>query len=91
MNFIYAFAGTVSLPSDVKDVPLSQMQIGDIFLETGQPMGHAVTVADMAVHEQTGEKIYLVVQGFLPAQEFHGSKVMVSFVLGRRDSLRLGT
>lgn len=71
MNLIYAYAGTISLPNDVKSVALDAMQIGDIFLKTGKPIGHAVTIADMAENKITGEKIFLVVQGFMPAQQFH--------------------
>jgi len=55
----------------IKPVTLGDMQIGDIFLKTGKPIGHAVTIADMAQNIKTGEKIFLVVQGFMPAQEFH--------------------
>jgi hypothetical protein len=95
MNLIYAYAGTISLPNDVKSVALDDMQIGDIFLKTGRPFGHAVTVADMAENKATGEKIFLVVQGFLPAQQFHvlknlnSSETSAWYTLKEGESLEL--
>jgi hypothetical protein len=44
------------------------MQIGDVFIKAGRP-GHAVIVVDMA--ECEGDKVFLLAQSFMPAQEVH--------------------
>jgi Domain of unknown function (4846) len=53
-----------------KPTPLADIQIGDVFVKGGFP-GHAVLVADMAENAQTGEKRFLLVQSYMPAQEMH--------------------
>ena len=45
------------------------MQPGDVLIRGGFP-GHAVTVMDMAINPQ-GEKIYLLSQSYMPAQNIH--------------------
>jgi hypothetical protein len=46
------------------------MQIGDVFIKGGFP-GHAVLVADMAEDAATGEKRFLLLQSYMPAQDIH--------------------
>jgi len=48
---------------------LNQLEIGDVLIKGGSP-GHAMIVADMAKNER-GKIIYLLVQGFMPAQDIH--------------------
>ena len=65
------YAGTYSLErelSQVKDI--TDMRIGDVFIQGGFP-GHAVLVVDMAVHQASGKKIFLLAQSYMPAQEIH--------------------
>ncbi len=45
------------------------MQPGDVLLKPGAP-GHAVIVIDMAQNTK-GEKIYLLAQSYMPAQDIH--------------------
>jgi len=45
------------------------IEIGDVFIQGGSP-GHAIVVVDMAVNKSTNEKIFLLAQSFMPAQEF---------------------
>jgi hypothetical protein len=72
LNFVYAYAGTMSLIHQLKPISdLSQIQIGDVFIQQGQPFGHAVIVVDIAQEPQTGRKKMMLLQGFLPAQSFH--------------------
>jgi hypothetical protein len=47
-----------------------EMQIGDVFIEGGFP-GHAVIVVDMAENKENGEKVFLLAQSFMPAQDIH--------------------
>ncbi|WP_216626347.1 DUF4846 domain-containing protein [Paenibacillus plantarum] len=70
LNMVFAYAGTLSLSKEMKQVPLSEMQAGDVFLEGGTP-GHAIVVLDMAENPKTGEKLFLLAQGYTPAQDIH--------------------
>lgn len=68
MDIIFAYAGTISLEKELIDVNLDDIEIGDIFIQGGSP-GHAVIVVDMALNEATGEKLFLLAQSYMPAQE----------------------
>jgi len=68
MNIIFAYAGTMSLENELISVDLNEMETGDIFIQGGSP-GHAVIVVDMSVNESTGEKLFLLAQSYMPAQE----------------------
>ena len=68
MDLIFAYAGTLSLSKELKKVPVEMMQIGDIFIQGGSP-GHAVLIVDMAVNETTSEKLFLIAQSYMPAQD----------------------
>lgn len=70
MTLVFAYAGTYSLERELRPVPLSDMQIGDVFIKGGFP-GHAVLVADVAENQKTGEKRFLLIQSYMPAQEMH--------------------
>jgi Domain of unknown function (4846) len=70
MDLVFAYAGTYSLEHELKPTPLADIQIGDVFVKGGFP-GHAVLVADMAENAQTGEKRFLLIQSYMPAQEMH--------------------
>ena len=70
MDVVFAYAGTYSLEHELKPVPLSDIKIGDVFVKGGFP-GHAVLVADMAENSASGEKHFLLIQSYMPAQEMH--------------------
>jgi hypothetical protein len=70
MDLVFAYAGTYSLERELKPVPLAEMQIGDVFIKGGFP-GHAVLVADMAQNKTTGERRFLLIQSYMPAQDMH--------------------
>nr|HPG89492.1 DUF4846 domain-containing protein [Hyphomicrobium sp.] len=53
-----------------KRVPVADVEIGDVFIKGGFP-GHAVLVADIAVHPLTKSKRMLLVQSYMPAQDIH--------------------
>lgn len=67
MEYVYNYAGTMSLPEDTFQVGLGQMKIGDIFLNRKGDSGHAVSVIDMAEDKQ-GHKAYMLAQSYMPAQ-----------------------
>ena len=65
------YAGSYSLEQELQSVKnLHEMQIGDVFIEGGFP-GHAVIIVDMAQHKSSGEKIFLLAQSYMPAQDVH--------------------
>lgn len=70
LDNIFTYAGTYSLAREMDPVPPRAMQIGDVFIQGGFP-GHAVLVADMAENAETGERRFLLLQSFMPAQDIH--------------------
>ncbi len=68
LETVFTYAGTLSLSKELRPVSISQIQIGDIFIQGGSP-GHAVIVVDMAVNKQTHEKVFMLAQSYMPAQE----------------------
>ena len=48
---------------------MEQLEPGDVLIKGGYP-GHAAIVMDAAVNRK-GEKIYLLAQIYLPAQDIH--------------------
>ncbi len=70
MDIIFAYAGTYSLEREMISVSVKDMAIGDVFIQGGFP-GHAILVADMVKNPETGEKRFLLIQSFMPAQDIH--------------------
>ena len=70
MEFVFIYAGTLSLDRDLKPLPFEEMEPGDVFVQGGSP-GHAVIVVDMAENPDTGEKIFMLAQSYMPAQDIH--------------------
>lgn len=70
LNIIFTYAGTISLNRDLQKVDRnSSLQIGDIIIKAGSP-GHAVLIVDRA-QDAEGNYIYLLAQGYTPAQSIH--------------------
>jgi len=70
LTVVFNYAGSYSLSKELVPVDVKDMQIGDVFIKGGFP-GHAVIVVDIAMNETTGEKIFLLAQSYMPAQEIH--------------------
>ena len=68
MELIFSYAGTLSLDKELHSKPVNEMQIGDVFIHGGSP-GHAVIIVDMAINKITKEKLFMIVQSYMPAQE----------------------
>lgn len=68
MDWVFAFANTASLKGELTPVPFAQLQIGDVFIQRGNPYGHAIIVVDVATNAQ-GEKQFMLAQSYMPAQE----------------------
>ena len=70
MEFVFSYCGTYSLSKQLKAINGSKsLQPGDLFVHGGFP-GHAVTVMSVAKNEKD-EKIFLLSQGYMPAQDIH--------------------
>ncbi|HET6990398.1 MAG TPA: DUF4846 domain-containing protein [Bacteroidia bacterium] len=70
MNDIFNYAGTLSLTKEMKSIPTDSLQPGDVFIHGGSP-GHAVLIVDVAVSTETGDKIFMIAQSYMPAQQIH--------------------
>ena len=68
MEIIFSYAGTLSLSKELKPVSIDDLKIGDIFIQGGSP-GHAIMVIDIAIDPLNNEKIFLLAQSYMPAQE----------------------
>ena len=67
---LFVYAGSDSLARELEPRTLEEIEIGDVFIHGGFP-GHVVLVVDMARDERSGEKIFLLAQSYMPAQEIH--------------------
>jgi len=67
MDFIFTYAGTLSLSESLHSKDIKDIASGDVFILGGSP-GHAVMVVDVA-ENKAGEKIFLLAQSYMPAQE----------------------
>lgn len=71
MNIIFSYCGTYSLAQELKPVAdINSIKAGDVFIMGGFP-GHAVSVMDVAINPNTKEKIFLLSQSYMPAQQIH--------------------
>jgi len=68
LETVFMYAGTASLEKELKPINVSNIKIGDVFIKGGFP-GHAVIVVDMAVNPKNNQKIMLLAQSYMPAQE----------------------
>lgn len=70
MDTVFSWAGTHSLERELIPVASGAIEIGDVVIKGGFP-GHAVLVADMVEHPATGERRFLLIQSYMPAQDMH--------------------
>lgn len=70
LQLVYTYCGTASLSRQMKkQTDLSKLKVGDVFLQGGHP-GHVMMVADL-IRNQQGEQAFMLLQGFMPAQDIH--------------------
>ncbi len=67
---VFMYAGTLSLSQELKPVPVQKVSVGNVFIQGGSP-GHAVLIVDECTHTETGEKLFLLAQSYMPAQDVH--------------------
>jgi hypothetical protein len=71
MQTVFMNCGTYNLEQQLKPVAdFTTMQPGDVLIKAGAP-GHAEIVVDMALNKQSGKKIFLLAEGYMPAQDIH--------------------
>ncbi len=70
LKLVFTYAGTLSLSKELEEMEYNDISPGDIFIQGGTP-GHAVIVIDLAINRATGQKIYMLAQSYMPAQEIH--------------------
>lgn len=70
LQAIFTYCGTNSLSLELKPVSnVHDIKAGDVFIKGGFP-GHAVLVVDVAENSK-GEKVFLLAQSYMPAQDVH--------------------
>ncbi len=70
LDVVFTYAGTYSLTQELVKAEYRDIQPGDVFIRGGSP-GHAVIVVDVAVNRASGQKIFLLAQSYMPAQDIH--------------------
>jgi hypothetical protein len=68
LELIFTYAGTLSLEKELTPITTNEIEIGSVFIKGGSP-GHAVIVVDLAENKTTGDKIFLLAQSYMPAQD----------------------
>lgn len=70
LDLVFNYAGTISLNKETKPVlNMGDLKTGDILITAGSP-GHIVFIAGVS-ENQKGEKLFLLAEGFTPAQSIH--------------------
>lgn len=70
LDLIYNYAGTISLTKETKPLNSAKdLKTGDILITPGSP-GHVVFIAGVC-ENKNGEKLFLLSEGFTPAQSIH--------------------
>jgi hypothetical protein len=70
LDAVFTYAGSSSLARELHPVEASRLAAGDVFVRPGFP-GHAVLVVDTARDPRSGQRVFLLVQSYMPAQEIH--------------------
>ncbi|MBC8109721.1 MAG: DUF4846 domain-containing protein [Verrucomicrobia bacterium] len=72
LDMVFAFANTYTLEREMLPQSIQDLQAGDVFIVSkANAYGHAVIIMDVAFHEKTKEKIFLLAQSYMPAQDIH--------------------
>jgi hypothetical protein len=71
LNTVFMYAGSYSLEKELIPVAVpGWIESGNVFIQGGFP-GHAVIVLDVAVNQKSGQRVFLLAQSFMPAQDIH--------------------
>lgn len=70
LDLIFNYAGTISLNKETKPIrKTADLRSGDLLITAGSP-GHIVFIAGVA-ENKAGNKLFLLAEGFTPAQSIH--------------------
>ena len=70
LDAVFSYCGTLSLERQYMPVNrMAEIQAGDVLIKGGSP-GHAMLVVDAAV-DGKGNKVFLLAQSYMPAQDIH--------------------
>lgn len=70
LQTVFGWCGSASLDKQLNPVvDFLTIKAGDVFVQGGFP-GHAIIVVDVAINKK-GQKVYLLAQGYQPAQDIH--------------------
>lgn len=78
MDGVFNTCNSWSLERDLTKKIFRDIQPGDVLIKGGFP-GHVVIVVDMAI-SKTGEKVFMIAQSYMPAQDIHVLKGPVAEV-----------
>ena len=71
LDKVFEFAGTFSLSRELAPVSdVRDMRIGDVFVQGGFP-GHAAIVVDMVECGRAGDRLFVLAQSYMPAQDIY--------------------
>lgn len=68
MDHVFNYANTASLFKQLKTKSIVDIAPGDVFIQKGNPYGHAVMVVDVC-KDKKGNKKFMLAQSYMPAQE----------------------
>lgn len=68
MDAVFKYSGGLTIEDMLVPVEISEMAIGDTFIRGGG-VGQIAMVVDMAVHQETGEKIFILAQTNIATKE----------------------
>ncbi len=67
---VFSWCGTISLEKQMRKIKRKEdIMPGDVIINGGSP-GHAVMIIDIACNPK-GKKIFMLAQGYMPAQDIH--------------------
>jgi len=69
LDKVFSWCSTRTLQKALNPKPFGRLTGGDVLIHAGSP-GHAMLVIDVAEDNQ-GHRIYLLAQGYMPAQDIH--------------------
>ncbi|MCO4292256.1 DUF4846 domain-containing protein [Solitalea sp. MAHUQ-68] len=70
LDILFTYAGTISLNRETQKIKSDrEIKTGNIIVTPGSP-GHAVIIVGSAINAK-GEKVYLLAEGYTPAQSIH--------------------
>ncbi len=68
LYYLFHWTGSVALKRDLRRIAASELQPGDLIVQnTSGAMGHVSVILDAAVNDD-GERLYLIANGWTPAQ-----------------------